>query len=228
MSDILKYFDSINIDVAKRKYYNVNKVNAVLEELRAQAAELVEENERQRMELEALRAERTQKQTDTMNSREMLLKLQRTYRETLEKAHYRADGIIQDAEAKSGALMQEAEEKKSLAASQIKACFLEMQNREEENIRILDSRLQRLLEALGARETDVRKVNVQAEPAPLSQKSGSIPPENSAWIKSIVQPVEEEEDEEERAGVDSRDQLKDLELQIRRLAKEISALESGI
>ena len=66
MADILDYFDHINIDVAKRKYYNVNKVNAVLEELRAKVVELVEENERQRLELDALRTERSQKQAENM------------------------------------------------------------------------------------------------------------------------------------------------------------------
>ena len=58
MAEILDYFDRINIDVAKRKYYNVNKVNTVLEELRGLAEELVEENERQQRELVQLRASR--------------------------------------------------------------------------------------------------------------------------------------------------------------------------
>ena len=61
MAEILDYFDRINIDVAKRKYYNVNKVNTVLEELRGLAEELVEENERQHRELVQLRAELEQK-----------------------------------------------------------------------------------------------------------------------------------------------------------------------
>ena len=57
MAEILEYFDNIRIDVAKRKYYNVNKVNAVLEELRRLAVDLVEENELQRKELYQLRSE---------------------------------------------------------------------------------------------------------------------------------------------------------------------------
>ena len=42
-----KYFDDINIDVVKKKYYNANKVNAVLEDIREQALRLEEENRNQ-------------------------------------------------------------------------------------------------------------------------------------------------------------------------------------
>ena len=44
MDEILTYLDSIQIDVVKRKYYNANKVNAVFEEIRGLAENLVEEN----------------------------------------------------------------------------------------------------------------------------------------------------------------------------------------
>ena len=45
------YFDAINIDVVKKKYYNANKVNAVLEDIRAQALRLEEENRNLREQL---------------------------------------------------------------------------------------------------------------------------------------------------------------------------------
>ena len=223
MADILEYFDSINIDVAKRKYYNVNKVNAVLEELRIQAKELVEENERQRMELEALRAERTQKQTDTMNSRELLLKLQRVYRETLEKAHNRADDVVREAEEKSAALLGETEKKKGLAAEQVKACFMELQSREEDHIRLLNSSLQQILECLDTEKVAPKNTRDQTDPDKLLQKC--ISTDSRSLFRGSVPSEDYEEDSTYGAG---REQLKDLELQIQRLAKEISALESGI
>lgn len=49
-----KYFDDINIDVVKKKYYNANKVNAVLEDIREQALRLEEENRNLREQLESL------------------------------------------------------------------------------------------------------------------------------------------------------------------------------
>ena len=38
------YFDAVHIDVVKKKYYNANKVNALLEDIRGQAEALEAEN----------------------------------------------------------------------------------------------------------------------------------------------------------------------------------------
>ena len=219
MTDILEYFDHINIDVAKRKYYNVNKVNAVLEELRAKAVELVEENERQRLELDALRSERSQKQSENMQSKELLSEMQSLYRDTLTKAHERADGIVKDAETKSSALMLETEEKKALAAEQIRACFGTLQSREEENIRLLNTRLKQLLDVLGAEKSQEPYTGMIEKPLnePATESNG----------KAVYSGALDEDEEECFYGT-GREQLKDLELQIQRLAKEINALESGI
>lgn len=40
-----EYFDAINIEVVKKKYYNANKVNAVFDDIRRQAETLIAENE---------------------------------------------------------------------------------------------------------------------------------------------------------------------------------------
>lgn len=53
-----EYFDSIHIDIAKQKYYNANKVNALLDEIRTQAEALNAENERLRLQCEELEAKR--------------------------------------------------------------------------------------------------------------------------------------------------------------------------
>lgn len=220
MADILDYFDHINIDVAKRKYYNVNKVNAVLEELRAKVVELVEENERQRLELDALRTERSQKQAENMQSRELLSEMQGLYRDTLAKAHERADGIIKDAETKSSVLMQETEEKKALAAEQVRACFSTLQSREEENIQFLNTRLKRILDVLDGTE--------KSSSLPISMIENHLKESVSeSYDKSVTSNATDEAEEESFYG-SGREQLKDLELQIQRLAKEINALESGI
>ena len=220
MADILDYFDHINIDVAKRKYYNVNKVNAVLEELRAKVVELVEENERQRLELDALRSERSQKQAENLQSRQLLSEMQGLYRDTLAKAHERADGIIKDAETKSSVLMQETEEKKALAAEQVRACFSTLQSREEENIQFLNTRLKRLLNVLDGTE--------KSSSLPISMIENDLKESVSeSYDKSVTSNATDEAEEESFYG-SGREQLKDLELQIQRLAKEINSLESGI
>ena len=64
--------------------------------------DLVDENERQRQELMQLRSELGQKTADKMQSEELLLSMQHLYRETLNKAHSRADGIVQEAKKLEG------------------------------------------------------------------------------------------------------------------------------
>ena len=43
-----EYIDSISFDIAKQKYYNANKVDAVLDEFKAGVMELISENEKLR------------------------------------------------------------------------------------------------------------------------------------------------------------------------------------
>ena len=42
----MEFFDGITFDIAKQKYYNANKVDARMAEIKAAFAELIEENKR--------------------------------------------------------------------------------------------------------------------------------------------------------------------------------------
>ena len=44
MSVTMEFFDGITFDIAKQKYYNANKVDARMAEIKAAFAELIEEN----------------------------------------------------------------------------------------------------------------------------------------------------------------------------------------
>lgn len=216
MAEILDYFDQINIDVAKRKYYNINKVNSVLEELRALAVELVDENERQRKELMHLRSELGQKTADRMQSEELLSSMQSLYRETLNKAHTRADGIVREAEAQRETLEREARAQKEDAKQQLRECLRVLQSREEENLRFLRGYMEKI--------TDGSRPRAEEEPAfPTESARTEAPADFPIPNEEPIRPVWEDE-ELPTSGVP---QLKDLELQIQRLAAEISALESG-
>ena len=222
MAEILDYFDRINIDVAKRKYYNVNKVNTVLEELRGLAEELVEENERQRQELVQLRAELEQKAADGDQSRELLGTMQQLYRDTLTKAHSRADGIVQEAEAHRDRVMHEAEAERAYAEQQVRECFRVLQSREEENLRFLRG----YLEQFSGRMQSADPTEEAARPEEPAVEKALPDVSAQLYEKPYGMPVEAEDDEEELPPAGFA-QLKDLELQIQRLANEISALESG-
>ena len=222
MAEILDYFDHINIDVAKRKYYNINKVNSVLEELRALAADLVNENERQRQELMQLRSELGQKTANRMQSEELLTSMQSLYRETLNKAHSRADGIVQEAEAQCEKLEQDSRAQRENAEKQLRECLRVLQSREEENLRFLRGYLDKITDAYGhlAAETP----ELPTETLQTDERASAPFPEAVPVYPSAAGGESEEGEEKSSSGPS---QLRDLELQIQRLAEEINALESG-
>ncbi|MEI3101802.1 MAG: hypothetical protein V8T45_08550 [Oscillospiraceae bacterium] len=49
-----EYFDSIDINIVRQKYYNANKVNSVLEDIRRQAEAMTEENRQLKEQLSEL------------------------------------------------------------------------------------------------------------------------------------------------------------------------------
>lgn len=53
-----EFFDGIHIDVVKKKYYNANKVNALLADIQAQAQALTEENADMRAQLARLNGQK--------------------------------------------------------------------------------------------------------------------------------------------------------------------------
>ena len=222
MAEILDYFDQINIDVAKRKYYNVNKVNSVLKDLRSLAIELVDQNERQRQELVQLRAELERKTADGEQSRELLSSMQGLYRDTLEKAHSRADGIVQEAEMQRDRLAKETRAEREYAEEQVRECFRVLQAREEENLRLLHGYLDRFTSRMQPLNTEA-EASQPTEPI-QTEEQRTVP---DRYPEPMQQTVTAEEDAEEVLPSDGISQLKDLELQIQRLADEISALESG-
>ena len=222
MAEILDYFDQINIDVAKRKYYNVNKVNSVLKDLRSLAVELVDQNERQRQELVQLRAELERKTADGEQSRELLSSMQSLYRDTLAKAHSRADGIVQEAEMQRDRLAKETKAEREYAEEQVRECFRVLQAREEENLRLLHGYLDRFTSRMQPLNTEA-EASQPTEPI-QTEEQRTVP---DRYPEPMQQTATAEEDAEEVLPSDGISQLKDLELQIQRLADEINALESG-
>ena len=94
------YFDSIYIEVVKRKYYDAAKVQAVFEDIRRRAEELNEENARLRRELEQHNERRVE-------LGDALLSAQSVYQDVVDKARVRADAITAEAEKRSQALLAE-------------------------------------------------------------------------------------------------------------------------
>ena len=150
MDEILTYLDSIQIDVVKRKYYNANKVNAVFEDIRGLAENLIEENQHLRTLLQEKEAEEQKEQEEKTSLREV----QETYRELLSKAHERAEAIVSDAEEYRTAVEKLAEQRCNYAARQVEACLSTLRRREEQNIEYLNSQMQAFLSELYASDRE--------------------------------------------------------------------------
>ena len=148
--------------------------------------------------------------------------MQSLYRDTLAKAHSRADGIVQEAEIQRDKLAKETKAEREYAEEQVRECFRVLQAREEENLRFLHGYLDRFTSGIKPLNTETEA----AHPTETIQTEEQFTVPNGR-PELIQQTATAEEDEEEDLPSEGITQLKDLELQIRRLADEISALESG-
>ena len=90
MSVTMEFFDGITFDIAKQKYYNANKVDARMEEIKAAFAELIEENNELRRQI-----------NDVGLSKERVAEL-------IMGAQAKADEMIKDANAKAEEIINKA------------------------------------------------------------------------------------------------------------------------
>lgn len=90
MSVTMEFFDGITFDIAKQKYYNANKVDARMEEIKAAFAELIEENNELRRQI-----------NDVWLSKERVAEL-------IMGAQAKADEMIKDANAKAEEIISKA------------------------------------------------------------------------------------------------------------------------
>lgn len=99
-----EYFDSIYIEVVKKKYYNANKVQAVFADIRRQAEALNAENLYLRQQLDGLNGKKAE-------LGDALLSAQAIYQEVVDRAKARAAEITADAERRSAAMLADARQK---------------------------------------------------------------------------------------------------------------------
>jgi len=104
MSLTKEFFDSIQIELVKRKYYNSNKVDAVLNDIRCRARVLMEENERLTAELDAFTSQKAQIADAVMNA-------QLLHTDIVEKANRQADDKAAQAEESAKLILAEASDR---------------------------------------------------------------------------------------------------------------------
>ena len=136
-----EYFDNIHIDVVKQKYYNANKVRAVLEDIQREAAALETENARLRRELEE-----TQEQKVQLS--EALFTAQMVCRDMLLQAREEADGLLGQAKQQSRGLQQESDSQMEYAAQIMAKCFNRLKVKHELAIDQINREWQSFLQEL--------------------------------------------------------------------------------
>lgn len=106
MSVTMDFFDGITFDIAKQKYYNANKVDARMEEIKAAFAELIEENNELRRQIDDVGLSKERVAELIMGAQvkadEMIKDANAKAEEIISKAKLDADGIVVSRKASDG------------------------------------------------------------------------------------------------------------------------------
>ena len=106
MSVTMEFFDGITFDIAKQKYYNANKVDARMEEIKAAFAELIEENNELRRQINDVGFSKERVAELIMGAQakadEMIKDANAKAEEIINKAKLDADGIVVSRKASDG------------------------------------------------------------------------------------------------------------------------------
>ena len=133
-----KYFDDINIDVVKKKYYNANKVNAVLEDIREQALRLEEENRNLREQLESLSSRKEE-------IGDAILSAKTVSQQIISDACVQSEKLLNDSRLKAKQIIAEAAERQEYCVRQAEKLYSGMRERQLESIEALDDDWQSFL-----------------------------------------------------------------------------------
>lgn len=136
------YFDAIHIDVVKKKYYNANKVNALLEDIRAQAETLEAENQALKVQL----GEFSQRRDEIGDT---LLTAQAAARDIVGKAKVQAGRILADAQRQREEILSGAADQQEYAVACVERAFDTLKRQQQENIDTLNGLWQEFLCGLG-------------------------------------------------------------------------------
>ncbi len=106
MSVTMEFFDGITFDIAKQKYYNAHKVDVRMEEIKAAFAELIEENNELRRQINDVGLSKERVAELIMGAQakadEMIKDANAKAEEIINKAKLDADGIVVSRKASDG------------------------------------------------------------------------------------------------------------------------------
>lgn len=156
-----EYFDSINIDVVKKKYYNANKVNAVFEDIRLQAEALMAENE-------LLRTSAGSKD----DIADAILSARIIAQKIVQEANEEANAILAAAEKQREELLRDAQAKQEYATKRVERCFNSMRAHQLACMEALNSEWQEYL--CGLDDAVIAEEEEENVPADLKNKVSAL------------------------------------------------------
>lgn len=133
-----EYFDSINIELVKKKYFNANKVNAVFEDIRAQAEALYEENQALKKQLEILNGQKAEIGDAVMSA-------QTIYKDIVDKANACAASILSDAQRKHDEMAEENAKMQDYAVKRVGACMEKLKVQQQKTVELINAEWQSFL-----------------------------------------------------------------------------------
>lgn len=160
-----EYFDAIHIDTVKKKYYNANKVEALLADIRVQAEALVEENARLREQVELFSGQKEE-------IGDAILSAKTIAQHMIQQAKQQADEIVSQAHKKSGDILSKAIDRQEYAAKQMADSFERVRRLQQESIEALNAEWQNFL--CGLYPEDEPGEEQPAVPADIAMKLDAI------------------------------------------------------
>lgn len=163
-----EYFDAIDINIVKQKYYNANKVQAVFNDIQTQAEALYAENEQMKLQLAAYNGRKSE-------ISDAVISAQSIYQEIVAKANARAAEIVAQAEQERDEILSQAGRQQDYALQGAQRLYSQVREQYQAGIEALNSQWQAFL--CGLYQDDEPEENTPLEPGlpeDLSEKVDAI------------------------------------------------------
>ena len=170
-----EYFDSIHIDVVKKKYYNANKVEAVFADIRRQAQALEAENAELRRQL-AEKGDPSAEITDAVYS------AQSVYRAIIERANERAQAILEQAEQQRLAILDDNQRQRDYSVQLVERCLQRVRDQQQATLGTLNAAWQEFLCGLYPEDEGLQ----ERPKGPAESAAGEIPADLGEKVDAIA------------------------------------------
>ena len=169
-----EYFESLGLEIAKRKYYNAAKVESVIGEFSRRAAALEEENASLRKRVEALACGREEIGEAILSaktiSQQLIAEAKEQAETILAAARAEAGRLTAEAEERSRALAAAAEEREQRTIRAAQESYLQLRGQCQSAVKLLDGEWQRFLCSFG----DELPAKEEALPGDFADRLGAL------------------------------------------------------